>query len=305
MKISKLLVISMLSASMMAITSCDKDNAGETIYRYPFTSCYAVVTDLSNNNTQTISSPVSISMDANWTTGKAEMTISGIEIGGSSYPAMTTSKTDWQLLDNMTWGEVTGSTVGTLATGAQVLLSGFKFDWADRADLTAKLIEKDPTLKYDPAVSFSYVIDGKYKVAGARHPFRIAGETTSTPAGGEGFTSNVSLYTVSLDFINKVASIKVQNASFAQGMPLMEMEFPGIAYSIDENAVVSLSCDALTPTMGGVPMPNYPISDLRATIRPGREKSQLHFVCNFRGLPFTVEASLDFTSYEGFIGVGD
>lgn len=303
MKINRLLLISVLPASVMALSSCDKENTGETIYRYPFTSCYAVVTDLGNNNSQTISSPVSVSMDANWTTGKAEMTISGIEIGGASYPAMTTSTADWKLVDNMTWGEVTGSTQGTLATGQQVLLSGFKFNWADRADLTMKLVEKDPTLKYDPAVSFTYIIDGKYKVAGARQPFRIAGETTSTPQGGEGYTSNVSLYTVTLDFINKTAAIKVQNASFAAAMPLMEMEFPGIPYSIDENAVVSLSCDALTPTIAGVPMPAFPISDLRATIRPGREKSQLHFICNVRGVPFTVEASLDFTSYDGFIGV--
>lgn len=300
MKTLHLITLCAMATAMLSVTSCNDDNnETDTVYRYNFNNCYAAVTDTRSDNALTLSMPVTLVMDANWTTGRADLNITGLKIGSSVYPSMLIQQLPWGAGSDKDWNQVRSTlTSATLPTGsAQV--SDFRLDWSDRFDLGQALSGIDA--QYTPAVSFSYTIDNRYKVAGAIQPLRLSGQTVSTPQGGESYTSNVSLYTFTLDFEKKTASLKINKAAFAERMPLLDMEFSGLPFTVDGDANVTIDCDSFTPSMGGVPMPDYPITGFHAYISPAGSRGTINFVCNFRGVPYTVSATVDFTSMSGFI----
>lgn len=294
MKFSKVCIAALCAAGAVAFSSCDNNDNTDTILQYNFAQCYAVVTDANSIEPEAMPG-VSVVLQANWSKGTAESIVTGLNIGGSIYPAIALTEQKFKLENNGTWGVITGGK-GQLNTGQTAFIEDYSLEWTDRAELV-------PTVsrEYDPALYFKFNLDGRYTVAGARQPFIMGGSTTSTPVNGQGYTSDKSLYVISLDFSTKLAKIKVSNANFAQGMPSINMEFPGIPFKVNADASVVLDCKSLTPTIADVPQPNYPIVDLHAEIIPGRATSTLEFACNFRGqMRFDVKASIKSDGYAGY-----
>ena len=121
----------------------------------------------------------------------------------------------------------------------------------------------------------------------------FAGTTTTFPVEDPSsvYESSKSTYMVTLND-NGTAVVSINNADFLQGMPeLGVMNFRGIKYSIDnsdkESPVITLSCTELTPEIGERPFPAFPITELTATMHPGK-KITLSFVCTYRTTPYKV-----------------
>lgn len=117
--------------------------------------------------------------------------------------------------------------------------------------------------------------------------------TTHSDDPSTAFTSTSGTYRFVPGKDGKKATLCIENAHFIDGMPeLGMMEFKGISYTIKNNgtakAVATFSCDALTPEIANRPFPAFPITDLTATMHPGKSL-ELNFVCTFRGTPFSVE----------------
>lgn len=311
MNLNKLLSAALLTTAALSLGSCNDNNKDtDIIYRYDFQRCYTVVTDLNESqiNSTTVSSPVTIQMFSNWTTSKADISISGMSIGGQTYPVISIENASWQLVENNTWGRVMSAPIATLPTGQYISLDRFNLEWTDRPEIVGTVVSE-----YTPALAFDFIIDGRYRVAGSNQPFVMGGTTESTPQGGETFKSNISLYVTTLDFSTKKAAIKINNANFAPGMPSLNMEFPGVDYEIEPDGSVKLSCASLIPTIGGTPYEDYKITDLEGEINPGRNDSEIEFTCTFTGAfadriealfgtnVFNVKADIDFTSYEGYL----
>lgn len=299
MNILKTLTCAALAMMAAGLSSCNSDDNTETIYEYRFMRCYAVVTDLRGENPATVSPEISIKMQADWDKGDAKFEISGLSIGSYSYPIVAFDGSKWHQLSNSAWAEASGLKTAALATGAPVLIDDFKLLWNDRTQLVPAVGV------YDPALKYQFILDGRYKIVGSRQPFCIGGTTVSTSPAGTSYTSDASLYIIGLDFTNRTASIDIANANFAANMPSLNMKFAGIPFTVDEDANVTLSSDALIPTIGDVPQPDYPISQLRCTVNPGQGRSTLEFVCSFRGAPFTVKADLGFDTYQGYLDNAD
>lgn len=295
MNILRTLSLAALAVVAAGLSSCTDDDNTETIYEYRFTRCYGVVTDLQDTNAETVSSDIAIVMRADWNKGTSMFEVSGLSIGSYKYPVITIQGSKWAQLNNSLWAESKGCTSASLQNMTPLSIDEFNLLWNDRTSLVAAVGT------YDPALKYQFVLDGRYKVVGSRQPFCIGGTTVSTAPDGSSFTSDASLYVVSLDFTNRVASIDIANASFAAGMPSLNMQFAGIPFTVDSDANVTLSVDALIPTIADVPQPNYPISGLKCVVNPSQGRSSLEFVCSFRGAPFSVKADLGFDTYQGYI----
>ncbi len=295
MNILKTLTCAALAVAAAGLSSCNSDGETETIYEYRFLRCYGVVTDLRGENPATVSPDISIMMQADWNSGDAKFELSGLSIGSYNYPVVAMHGSKWRQLSNSAWAEASGLKTAALSTGAPVLIDDFKLLWNDRTELVPAVGV------YDPALKFQFVLDGRYKIVGSRQPFCVGGTTVSVSPQGSSYTSDASLYVIGLDFTNRLASIDIANANFAQGMPSLNMKFSGIPFTVDGDANVVLQSDALIPTIGDVPQPDYPISQLKCTVCPGQGRSTLEFVCSFRGAPFTVKADLGFDTYQGYL----
>ncbi len=290
-----------------ALSSCSSNESKQDIiYSHPFNSTYAVVTD-TRDGSKEICSSVNITMLDNWTTLKAGLTVSGLKIAGNVYPMINIEKAPIRIYDTTSVGEIVGDGSAFLATGSRVDVSDLKLYWNDRPDLSNVLNKLFADKLYFPVLSYSFTLDGNYKIAGGITPIVLGGNTEVTAPGpaSDPYKSDASLYVVTLDFTKNVGTLLIRNASFAQGMPLLNMEFNDIPFTIDSDAVVTMSSDAFIPTIGGVPQEGYPISNFTAVIAPGNRTSTVDFTCSVHGAPFTVHSVIDGKNYQGYLNTQD
>lgn len=275
----------------MAFASCSNGNDNiDTVYEQSFLNCYAVVTDITDPAQMTVSSPVTIKWTTNWTQLKAEGTISGLTIGGATYPTITLSDLPWTMNQ---WCVASSSAPTTsIASGTPSAVTNFSLSWLDRLDFGYAVGN------YDPGLVFSFVLDGKYKIEGSRSPIVLAGTIESVPAEGPMFTSTKPLYSFVFDFSKRLAEIRLANIQFSDIMPQMSlMTFPGIPFTISpDGKKLFLQTESLIPCIGDTPYPNFPITQLSATVTPG-QGADLDFVCTFRDMPYNISVKADYTSY--------
>lgn len=292
MKIKSILIAGAATmASMLA--SCSSDTPHDTIYEQSFLNCYAIVTDLNNPDAMTISTPVTMKWTTNWTKMTAEATISGLNINNAVYPTITVSDVPWGAGQ---WNTARSTNpAASLSTGAPALISDFTLSWLDRLDFGMAIGN------YDPGLTYSFIIDGRYKVEGSRSPIALGGLTESVPREGVSFTTTKALYSFVFDFSTRLVELRLVNIQFSDMMPQMsQMSFPGIPFTVNTDGSFSLQCESLIPCIGTTPYPSFPITDLKATVTPGTGAT-LKFVCTFKEMPYDVTVTLDYTSYQDAI----
>lgn len=292
MNANKLLFGTALAVAF-TLSSCSDDNNTDTIYEQSFMNCYAIVTDLTSSEPATVSTPVTWKWTTNWTQMTATGTVSGLTIGGSTFPTLTISDVSWSF-DQWCVASASNPQV-SLSTGTPTNITAFRLAWLDRLDFGAAIGG------YDPGLTFSFVIDGKYKVEGSRAPLVLAGTTVSTPAEGNAFSTSKAIYSFVPDFSKLLAEIRLANIQFSDMMPQMSlMTFPGIPFTFDNDGTLHFEAESLVPCIGDTPYPNFPITQLTATIRPGKG-GEISFVCTFKDVPYTIHADIDYTSYNDII----
>ena len=295
-KSALLLIIALLG---VGVVSCDPgDDNTETITAQSFQSCYAIVNDLEDSSNQTVCTSVVIQLTLNWNRGTAEASMTGLSIGGQTYPVVKIKDMQWGVQDG-DWGFINCKTptMETSASGVTPAITDFNLRWLDRLDFA-------PFVGiYDPGCEFSFIIDGRYLVVGSRQPFVLAGETSSTDDEGNVFQTLRSVYTVGLDFKNRTATIAITQAQFVDLMPMLTMKFENIPFTIvDAGKRIILDADELIPSMSGTPQPEFPISNLHADITPGTGMS-LTFQCDYRKKKvYTVRANVDYSNYKTAMG---
>lgn len=288
----KLNFFALFTLLAMTLASCNDDNKGnDTIYEQSFLGCFATVTDLQNPTNQTIAKSITMKLTTNWTQQTCEIMMNGLTVGAQAYSQLNFDNMKWK---QDGWSEITTETPKvSSSTGIAPMVSDFEMKWLDRIDLA----HVSAVGVYTPALEFSFIIDGRYKVVGSRQPLVFGGSTTAS-ANGASFTQTKSLYSIALDFENRQASIRIANAQFADNMPSMGMmEFAGIPFTIaDEGEDIILDCAELVPSISGTPYPAFPITALRGKLEVG-DGLDLSFNCGVRGTTYTVVVDVDYTSY--------
>lgn len=293
MKMNKYVALAAGVMLASGFVSCSDKDPDDVIYQYPFNECYAVISNVDGSGTPEIIDGVLVTAYADVTTQTGQMLIGGLKTNGQSMSIMTFEEVPWTQKNS--WNSMNKATKVTLATGVVAPVTNMMFEWNDRNALL------DFTKEYSPAMQFSFEYNNSLYITGGSLPLYLGGTTTSTPQGGTGYTSNTSLYQIDINVEAKTAVLKIYGAAFAQGMPALNMAFSGINFTCNRDGSIILACDALTPTIGDVPQPNYPISNLSGIFTPGRGASVLEFTCTFRGMPFNVKAELTTSDIENFV----
>lgn len=249
-------------AALLSTASCN-DFKNDTISTIAFYDCYAVITSVDGE--VSVSAPVNIGLELNWTKLTENTIFNGLKIDGYSYPQMTISDMKWGASSDNLWYETTTkNSTALLATGMPADITNYEFQWNDRLDIPGRVDGE-----YDPALFFSFNIDGKYKVVGSRIPFNMWGTTTSSSQGAEPFTSEINKISADPDFSNMTMTVLVNGAQFHSKMPALNIQLDNIPMKI-ENDGVTLSFEAtdLIPSIAGTPYPNYPCTNIKGSLNP-------------------------------------
>lgn len=296
--LTKIKLLALGCVFAVAAASCDSDpKNNDTITQQYMRSCYAVVTDLQSGQVS-YSKSMTFFMILNWSTGKASFSFSGLSLNGTAQSVLGFEDIDWTLDPKTGICAISKSGIngGNPNMGITTSLTDLDLRWFDRLDFGQKIEKPD---MYDPMFTFSFTIDSRYQVVGSRQPFYMTGTTTSTAAAdGAQSSTKQSIYTTTLDFDKKTATIEIAQAKFVDGMPSMTMEFRDIPFTLDEYANVTLEVSKeFIPYIANTPQESFPISDLKAFIKIGRGMT-LDFNCNVRNKAmYSVHADLDYTSY--------
>lgn len=150
---------------------------------------------------------------------------------------------------------------------------------------------------YYPVYALSYVVNNRYNVTVYPTRLKLYAETVTTNlADASSFASSSPTYTLTLDPAKKEAAFAIDGAQFIQTMPAMNMEFPGIPFTVG-SANLTMATDALTPTIKGVPQSKFPITNLSATLNPADASGNLTFTCSPMQMgAYGVDATLHFNA---------
>jgi len=305
MNISTRILLPALAVASAALSACNSSDPGETITTQQLTPCYAVVTDL---NTKTVSycNEVTFKLDLNWTNATSQVTVSGLSAGGTSLPAFNLPELPWRVNAESQWGEIKESIFSVTANYSDYTITDFSLAWVDRLSMNSALGLEGVDMIYWPGTVYKMVIDGRYRIVGARAPFMFFGKTTSTGPDGKGWDNQKSYYQVALDFTHMTADIQINDARFVEQMPAQNMRFLTIPMTIDpETGIISIAMDSdaeLIPNTVGTdgkytPQPDFPIKALSAVIDPAKGMT-IGFQCNVRkAAVYNVTADTNYLDY--------
>lgn len=296
MKTISRIALAIVAFVALAFTSCNSDSNEDIRTNQQIQNCYAAVTDLNTNTTGYISG-LTFGLGLNWTTAEAEIIIAGLKTD-VTLPHVTLDPVSWGTDGDKGWCKATASTLGGNAAGYRTFtITDFKFRWIDRLGLGPAL---GAPYTYWPGCEFSFVIDGRWRVVGAYAPYILFGKTVSTAPDGSDYTSESTYYSVQPDFSKMTAKIAIAKAQFLAQMPVMNIQFTDIPMTVDVNGKITLAAENLIPqSEDKTPQPDYPISDLSASVDPGNGMT-LTFKCNVKkARMFTVEADVNYTDFSG------
>lgn len=288
----KFFLLSFVAVLMgLVSTSClGEVETPDYVTQQNFAECYAISIDQRANDGQyTVDNPVTVFLRVNMSKGLCTVTFSGLKKeDGSAMPQFSLVDMKWTPQNNV-WGVATAMTPTVSSnSGAAPKIKNVKFEWNNRIQLSQALANADFTV-----CKFEFTLDDTYQIIGGNRIIVMGGETTSTPVGGEAFSSKKPYYKIVPDFAKKTADINIINAQFANGMPAMSMDFTDVPMSIDYGTI-TLKAENLVPSIKGVPYPSFPISNLKLQYMRWENNTTLSFGCMVRGVPYTVNASLTF-----------
>lgn len=291
-KLKSIFALMAMLLCSVAFTACNDDDEPQQdiVTEQTFLRCYAVVTDLQNGN-QSVCTPVTIKLELNWTNAMGTAVFSGLSLNGSAYPNLTLSDMKWTIASDK-WSEIIlANPQAGLSTQTQVSITDLKMRWLDRLDFA------DYVGAYDPALEFTFVIDGRFKVCGSRAPMFLSGTTATTNPNGESFFTSKTGYVFSFDAATQVANLNITKAAFADKMPALNIDFIEMPMAFEADGSLVVRNYSLIPEIGGTPQPSYAISDVNIYLTPGKGGT-ISFKCDFRGqVTYQVDAKVDFDSY--------
>ena len=127
-------------------------------------------------------------------------------------------------------------------------------------------------------LSVSYTADGKYDVTNVPYRTIFTGATeTVNSTDNTAFETTKTTYAVDIDPKSMIGVLKITNAAFAENMPSLNMEFPGLVVIVEDGGY-RLHSDMLIPTIAGTPYPRFAISDFEMDVDLDGD-SHLEFGC--------------------------
>lgn len=283
MKIKTLKFLSVLSAAVILMPSCNSDDT-DSITDQTLAQCLTYSVDVTTK-AQSFNK-ISFTAQYNYSNSTVDLGIIGMvlpKVGNSdgiAFPKMQFRNLPWRY-NSAGWKVIDVENVKPEIAGMSEVptFNELQFCLADIFSESG----------YTPGIMYDFEIDSRYDVKGCC----MSGTTKSISPEGEVYSpesdSQATLkptYLVELDFNESTADIYLYSAKFLGSMPSLNLEFPDVPYSI-KNGKIELECASLTPEYNGRPFPSFPITQLKGTLDYSAGM-KLDFHCGFRGADYTV-----------------
>ena len=287
--------------AVVALASCNTVDDSPYVTRWPYSdnACFLRVSDLSSGEVSTATG-VSYMLEFNYTDVTANVTISGLKLGNTSFPAILLKDMPFSY-DQSGWKHIT-------VTDIDGVINGFSdvphFDRFTLSILERVVKELNPVTGmmedvYSPVVWVSYEVNGQYSVATYPRTMKYFGTTvTRSLDNSETKKSTDTWYEIEINPDNLEAEVEIHEPAFADGMPSsLILQFPELPCSIQGNQI-SMSKDEMTPAVGGVAFTRAKVTNFVAQLGVTGNLN-LSFNCEFVGHLYSVIANCAVIPFTG------
>ena len=286
----KALFLSLVAA--VGMSSCDNGGSSELVDTQILGQCLTCSKDM-NTNAQNFNQ-ISFSAQFNYTNNTVDLAVIGIELPqvgsstGMKFPKMEFKNMPWAY-DKNGWKVIEVDSVKPSIVGMNEVPMFKKLNF--------RLLDVFDGDRFTPGIIYDFLVEfgveeylNEVNVVGAC----LSGKTVSTDPNGTAYcpeedsTPGVQkpVYWVDFDFENSKADIHMFNAKFLGNMPPLHLVFPDVPFNMS-GGIMTFEIAKLTPELGDVPYPRFPISQLKGII-DFKTGMKLSFHCKYSGADYTV-----------------
>ncbi len=266
------------AVAMMASCSSSDDDMYLLTQYYGSAACFNVVT--AADGTVTMLDGADYALEYSYTNMRVNVRVASLKTPDHTYSLFALPQLVWYYDDN--WKVTRSRDIVPAITGAESvpMVESFELSTLDRIIGVADA----------PVYSVNFKFADGTTVTTLPRSMMYFGTTTVSAAGVDDFTSQSSSYSLDLDPAKGTATLHINNARFAETMPVgMNMDFKGIAFTVN-GSTVELDCESLVPEIGGDPYPAFRISQLKGQFNVV-SGATLQFHCGAMGRDYTVDAA--------------
>lgn len=250
---TKLKSFLLVACAAALVSSCSLDSHDKNIIRttYNYDQCFNAVTDMATGAVTTFTG-VNYSLVLQ-NDKEASLLINSLMLAAGESPVqLKLTGLRWSLADNQ-WQVVTVS---------NPKCSNDKYEITDLS--VKQLLRKDRV--GGPVYDISFRVNGRYAVCALPLSMKYYGTTdVIDDVMPQPFSFERTTYTLTFNPHASTADVLLGQAKFAENMPPMDIQMKALPVSFNK-AGFSFSTpegEKVTPYMGDVPMPAYPISDIK------------------------------------------
>lgn len=242
MKFAKLMKMPVCALAVCALfASCIDDNEDQgQVYTQTLPGTINAVFE-PNNNVPTYNTGVGYELSYNFTTFNSDVTLTSFALNGNSYPTLEFKNLPWTAKDG--WRNISAQNAQPSATVNAPTFQKVEIDIYDRMVTNTT---------YYPCLNLQFVLNG-YTIYGFPSGLINIGQTTVTDVDGNVYvqsTDERSNYIFTLysngsgvdlnNAANRKASLTIENAKFASGMPAMNMCFTDLPFDVLPNGKIQM-----------------------------------------------------------------
>ena len=269
------------------LSSCNNDNEDDNYTRQTLSNSFGCVTSI-GTQTQTISSSMTYVVTFNYSTGKATVEITGLEMpDGTKYPSILLEEMTWKMKDG--WRTIEASAPKSSISGfAQAPI----FE-----NVSIGLLDRIYNNAYIPAFYVKARVNTQYSLFSALNQQVFFGKTETVDPEGRVVTTRSTGYSFIINprTMPLTATIGVARAKFVNNMPAQDFLFEDVPCTLNGNGTLTFEAESLIPTQNKVPNTNFPISDLEG-VYDFMSGLDMDFDCTAFGKKYSVTADLDYVS---------
>lgn len=255
MTIKKSLIVSVIAAAAVTMTSCLGTSEQEQKMTYNYTDCFNVVTTKSTGETEIRVSPA-YSFEFEYVSGKATVTLTNISlpgVNGSLSFKLEDLKFSYDKNGNYI---IQGIDLVPKGNGAAYTFNNFSLKFLDRI--------MDNSLRI-PAYYINYTINNEYtvNVVGTNN-YYFGTTEVSDGSEKEPFSTIDTYYVVKLDPQSKKSTIDFKRARFSDKMPMsLNFTLRDLPFTVTKDGYTIDRAEATTPFVNNeTPNNSYDITNL-------------------------------------------
>lgn len=262
---------------MMAMVSCDSstdDDVRISASEYEAKDCFNYVND---NGTESLQPGAYYGFVFDYVSATYSIVVKGLSDGNTLYPDFVAEGIKWSYSGPWKSSHATNVRAKTIDGSVMPAIM----------ELNIHVLDRVTNGKLDPVYQIDMTFDNGVTFVTYPVQMNYYGTTTVSAQGVKEFKTKESTYVLTIDRQTRKATVNVNNARFAENMPVgMNMVFKDIDFTVTKKTI-ELESASLIPEIGGDPYPAFAISQLAGSFGLSDGMS-FDFHCAAKGSDYSV-----------------